>query len=160
MRSAPPIIDAPYVLERFCMQHLAKSAQSKSDLREYAGNFRIWFEGRRELRLWQTTPGSAACVLRLPHRDVRPLRALFCGLSRLLSLFKQVVWCLKSVHRHFPSGLLLLVSSANSLPAATTCCALQGWLGVHRTRPDRRRARGACVGGFGGPSAGLRRARG
>ena len=49
MRSAPPIIDAPYVLERACMQHPAKSAQSKSDLREYAGNFRIWFEGRFEL---------------------------------------------------------------------------------------------------------------
>ena len=46
---------------------------------------------------------------------------------------------------------------ANSLPAAMICCALQGWLGVHRTRPDRRRARGACAGGFGGPSAGLRR---
>jgi hypothetical protein len=115
-------------------------------------------KGASSCRLWQTTPGSAACVLRLPHRDVRPLRALFCGHSRLLSLCKQVVWCLKSVHRHFLSGLLLLVSSANSLPAATTCCALQGWLGVHRTRPDRRRARGACVGGFGGPSAGLRRA--
>ena len=104
-------------------------------------------------RLWQTAPGSAVCVLRLPHRDVRPLRALFCGHSRLLSLCKQVVWCLKSVHRHFRSGLLLLVSSANSLPAATICCALQGWLGVHRTRPDRRRARGACAGGLGGPGA-------
>ena len=108
-------------------------------------------------RLWQTSRGSAVCVLRLRHRAVRPLRALFCGHSRLLSLCKQVVWCLKSVHRHFPSGLLLLVSTASSLPAATICCALQGWLGVHRTRPDRRRARGACAGGFGGPSAGLRR---
>ena len=148
----PPILDAPYVLGRFCMQHPAKSAQSKSDLREYAGNFRIWFEGRRELRLWQTTPGSAACVLRLPHRPVRPLRAIFCGHSRLLSLCKQVVWCSNSVHRRIPSGILL-VSSANSLPAATICCALQGWLGVHRTRPDRQGARGACVGGFVGPWA-------
>jgi hypothetical protein len=104
----PPIIDAPYVLERFCMQHPAKSARSKSDLREFAGNFRIWFEGRRELRLWQTTPGSPACVLRLPYRAVRPLRALFCGHSRLLSLCKQVVWCLKSVHRRFPRGILLV----------------------------------------------------
>ena len=107
-------------------------------------------------RLWQTSRGSAVCVLRLPHRAVRPLRALFCGHSRLLSLCKQVVWCSKSVHRRFPHSLLL-VSSANSLPAAMICCALQGWLGVHRTRPDRRRARGACAGGFGGPSAGLRR---
>ena len=103
-------------------------------------------------RLWQTSRGSAVCVLRLRHRAVRPLRALFCGHSRLLSLCKQVVWCLKSVHRHFPHSLLLQ-SSANSLPAATICCALQGWLGVHRTRPDRRRARGACAGGFGGPGA-------
>ena len=103
-------------------------------------------------RLWQTSRGSAVYVLRLPHRAVRPLRALFCGHSRLLSLCKQVVWCLKSVHRHFPHSLLLQ-SSANSLPAAMICCALQGWLGVHRTRPDRRRARGACAGGFGGPKA-------
>ena len=108
-------------------------------------------------RLWQTSRGSAACVLRLPHRAVRPLRAIFCGHSRLLSLCKQVVWCSKSVRRRFPHSLLL-VSTANSLPAAMICCALQGWLGVHRTRPDRRRARGACAGGFGGPSAGLRRA--
>jgi hypothetical protein len=59
---------------------------------------------------------------------------------------------LKSVHRRFPRGLLL-VSSANSLPAATIFCALQWWLGVHRTRPDHRRAREACVGGFSGPGA-------
>ena len=103
-------------------------------------------------RLWQTSRGSTVYVLRLPHRAVLPLRALFCGHSRLLSLCKQVVWCSKSVHRRFPSGLLL-VSNANSLPAATICCALQGWLGVHRTRPDRRRARGACAGGFGGAGA-------
>ena len=103
-------------------------------------------------RLWQTSRGSAVCVLRLRHRAVQPLRALFCGHSRLLSLCKQVVWCSKSVHRRFPHSLLL-VSSANSLPAAMICCALQGWLGVHRTRPDRRRARGACAGGLGGPGA-------
>ena len=105
----PPIIDAPYVLERFCMQHPAKSARSKSDLREFAGNFRIWFEGRRELRLWQTTPGSPACVLRLPYRAVRPLRALFCGPSPVLPLCKHVVWCSKSVHRRFPFGLLTAI---------------------------------------------------
>ena len=60
------------------------------------------------------------------------------------------MWCSKSVHRRSPFGLLLQ-SSANSLPATTICCALQGWLGIHRTRPDRWRARGACAGGFGGP---------
>ena len=59
---------------------------------------------------------------------------------------------LEECHRRFPHSLLL-VSNANSLPAAMICCALQGWLGVHRTRPDRRRARGACAGGFGGPKA-------
>jgi hypothetical protein len=107
-------------------------------------------KGALSCRLWQTTPGSAVCVLRLPHRAVWPLRALFCGHSPILLLCKQVLWSSKLVSFDAFHAAYFWQSSPNSLPAATICCSLQGWLGVHRTRPDRRRARGACAGGFGG----------
>ena len=140
----PPKIDAPYVLERFCMQHPAKSAQSKSDLREFAGNFRVWFEARFELQAvanftgiccLRSTPASSCCS------------ATSCTFLRPFSppfVVQTGGVVLEECPSTFPHSLLL-VSNANSLPAAMICCALQGWLGVHRTRPDRRRARGACA---------------
>ena len=148
----PPIIDAPYVLERFCMQHPAKSAQSKSDLREFAGNFRVWFEARFELQAvanftgiccLRSTPASSCCSA-TSCTFLRPFSPPFVVQTGGVVLEE----CPSTLSTQPTSGV-----QANSLPAAMICCALQGWLGVHRTRPDRRRARGACAGGLGGPGA-------
>ena len=134
------------------MQHLAKSAQSKSDLREYAGNFRVWSEARFELQAvanftgiccLRSTPASSCCSA-TSCTFLRPFSPPFVVQTGGVVLEE----CPSTLSTQPTSGV-----QANSLPAAMICCALQGWLGVHRTRPDRRRARGACAGGFGGPKA-------
>ena len=100
-------------------------------------------------RLWQTSRGSAVYVLRLPHRAVRPLRALFCGPSPILPSCKQVVWCSKSVHRRFPHSLLLVSRLIRCRPPRFAAQCRGGWAS---TRPDRtvgepeERARAASAG--------------
>ena len=68
----------------------------------------------------RTTSGSAISVLRLPHRAVRPRRALVCGPSPLLPLCKHAGRSSKLVSLTLSLELLLQFTT-NSLAAATIC---------------------------------------